>query len=52
MPGTRRNNSAFLLETGVTVMHTIGRYWLEYDWVTVALLLIGIGSVELLVLSI
>jgi hypothetical protein len=32
-------------------MHTIGRHWLEYDWVSLAVLLIGIGSVELLVLS-
>jgi hypothetical protein len=32
-------------------MHAIGRHWLEYDWVTIALLLIGIGSVEVLVLS-
>jgi hypothetical protein len=51
MPGTRRNNSAFLLGTGVTAMHTNGRHWLEYDWVSLAVLLIGIGSVELLVLS-
>ena len=34
-----------------TSMHTVGRHWLEYDWVTVAILLFGVGALELLVLS-
>jgi hypothetical protein len=34
-----------------TTMHTVGTHWLEYDWVTIAVLLFGMGMLELLVLS-
>jgi hypothetical protein len=27
------------------------RHWLEYDWVALAVLLVGVGFVELVVLS-
>jgi hypothetical protein len=33
-------------------MHVQSRYWLEYDSVALALLVIGMGIVELLVFSI
>jgi len=32
-------------------MHSVGRHRLEYDWVTIAVLLFGMGVLELLVLS-
>jgi hypothetical protein len=32
-------------------MHTVSRRWLEYDWITIAILLFGMGTLELLVLS-
>ena len=34
-----------------TTMHSVGRHRLEYDWVTIAVLLFGMGVLELLVLS-
>jgi hypothetical protein len=32
-------------------MHTVSMHWLEYDWVTIAILLFGMGTLELFVLS-
>jgi hypothetical protein len=32
-------------------MHTVSRHWLEYDWVTIAILLFGMGMLELIILS-
>jgi len=32
-------------------MYTVSRHWLEYDWVTIVILLFGMGTLELLVLS-
>jgi hypothetical protein len=29
----------------------MSRHWLEYDWVTIAILLCGMGTFELLVLN-
>ena len=37
---------------GMDVMLSDHRHWLEYDFVAVAVLLAGIGFVELIVLSI
>src|SRR5262245_54715034 len=38
--------------TGMNVMLSDSRHWLEYDFVALAVLLAGIGFVELIVLSI
>jgi hypothetical protein len=40
------------VRTGINVMLSDYRHWLEYDFVAVAVLLAGIGFVELIVLSI
>jgi hypothetical protein len=40
-----------IAQRGWTTMHTVGRHWLEYDWVTIAILLFGMGMLELLVFS-
>ena len=37
---------------GMDVMLSDYRHWLEYDFVALAVLLVGIGFVELIVLSI
>ena len=33
-------------------MHTQGRHWLDYDFVAFAVLVMGMGAIELLALSI
>jgi hypothetical protein len=33
-------------------MHTEGRHWLDYDSVAFAVLVVGMGAIELLALSI
>ena len=33
-------------------MHTQGRHWLDYDSVAFAVLVVGMGAIELLALSI
>jgi hypothetical protein len=39
-------------ETGINIMPSGNRHWLEYDFVAVVVLFVGIGFLALIVLSI
>jgi hypothetical protein len=48
---SRRAQKTSGVQAGDGTMRTHIGHWLEYDWVTIAILLFGMGTLELLVLS-